>query len=110
MAKNQYQLLRGTHQDATGTHEPGAIVESEIDLVAKQGADRWRRVSSNFTSPASSQPSVPPTQVPKVEDDGLDELTVAELRQYAEENELDLSGKSRKDEIVQAIRDQLGEQ
>ncbi len=37
-------------------------------------------------------------------------MTVAELRQYAEQHEIDLGGATRKDEIVQAITEPTVEQ
>lgn len=37
-------------------------------------------------------------------------MTVAELRQYAQEHEIDLNGATRKDEIVQAITEPIVEQ
>jgi hypothetical protein len=104
MAKERYQLLRGMNQNEQGTQNPGDIVESEVDLVATQGADRWRKVDKNFSPPASTPAAH------AAENDGLEEMTVAELREYADENEIDLSGKSRKDEIVQAIREHLDKQ
>jgi hypothetical protein len=42
-AASAYKLLAGIHVDANGTHEAGAIVYSDKDLVALHGSDKFAK-------------------------------------------------------------------
>lgn len=144
------------------TFKAGEVVESEKDLVAKFGREKFQFLGGSVKD---AEPVVNDSQFPNGQvssghqvstsgpngttiavldksrpvDDGLpegklkpaargqntaadtarakqdaiepefDAMTVAELREYAEEKEIDLSGAHRKDEIIQAIRDHMSE-
>lgn len=108
----------------------GDVVESDDDLAAKHGAGKFMMISDRGRRGAKGTAldeeaarkaplSPPPLEDPKAkkaakpveaeepaEDDGdeLDGMTVAELRELAEEEEVDLSGVHLKAEIVEKIR------
>lgn len=62
-------------------------------------------VAKKFTSADDFEP----TEEIQDDDDGLDELTVDELKTHAKEEEIDLSGLTKKDEIIAKIRQVLEE-
>lgn len=109
----QYRLLRGTHVDKDGTHEPGtktAIVESKVDLVKTQGSARWAYVGRGPQNDEDEEEvrnlgaEFMNGGVEEAEDDALEGMTVKELRQYANDQEIDLHGATTKAEIVNTIR------
>lgn len=100
MAK--YKLLTGWHSGngPSGPHhiykanQPGNnIIESDVDLCARGGYDKFAKVDEgSITGPT---------------DDGLESLTVSQLRDLAKEQNIDLGHSSRKDEIIHTIRNNM---
>lgn len=94
----RYKLLIGRHvvkgHKAFVATEPGNnVVESDVDLVKKFGADKFQRLED-----------VPQNLLPNGENDGLDEMTVAKLRQFASDQQIDLGNATKKDEIISILR------
>ena len=118
MADLTYRLKRGKHQqtvngkvvvysalDPAGNPRPGfgkddEFVTSSVDLIGLFGPEKFERV------PDDQQPQAAPAPAPVVTDgDGLDGLTVAQLKTLAAEEEVDLGPAKRKAELVGAIRE-----
>ena len=102
--KMKFRLLRGRHAVTasqaqgpekqvivvTKTYVKGDIVESDVDLVKKSGANKWEEVEGDVPAP---KPAV-----------DLDSMTVQQLKQYAATEEIDLDDTTKKDEIITLIR------
>lgn len=73
--------------------EPGNnVVESDIDLVAHCGAEKFAKIDQDYPSETN---------------DSLETLTVPELKKFAQNENIDLGNASKKDEIIRAIREAL---
>lgn len=102
---SQFQLLKGSyHQDGRRYNwkdNENNVVESEIDLeVEYPGKFKEVKEVKGMKSPT------PPTRrkltSPKESD--LDDMSVIELRDHANEKGIDLEGATKKEEIIEAIR------
>ncbi len=98
----KFKLVRGRHNDGTKTYGPGDIIESPTDLSLHDPQQlRFVPILENVvTAPAEKQESA---------SDGYNEMTVAELRSYADEGEIDLSGCHSKAAIIARIKDEESE-
>ena len=96
----KFRLVRGLHNDGEKTYQVGDIIETDIDLAAKfnqpsSGSIKFEPLS--MVSPAQSQ----------ADTENLSKLTVKQLKEIAEDNEIDLEGCSTKDEILNAVQGAL---
>jgi hypothetical protein len=100
----------GGHTDANGTYRANgknSIIETDDDLN-KGGRDRQKFLK--LSGPSDDAPA----DVVKVKDsiteskaetgDEFSDMTVQQLRKYANDNEIDLQGAFRKDEILSTLR------
>lgn len=98
VVKENGEIERGKIRTFKGrnmaTKEPGDIVESDVDLVARFGANKFEALD------ASHGPS---------RKNMLKMKTIAELREFAAEEEVDLGDLTKKADIVEAILDWIGE-
>jgi len=110
-----YQLLRGSH--AQGRNEDNSqkvfkarvsdklqegfsdIVESEVDLVKKFGGDKFRRLDSDDYRVDTVEESTED----ETDETDLASLTVAQLKELAEEEGVHLPSGANKSEIIEAI-------
>ena len=98
-----FKLVAGRHihgKDENGKQivfKPGDTVKSEINLIERFGTDKFQLVDSK-TLVSRSDPN-----------DELAELTVRELRQYAEAEEIDVSTATKKSELIALITAAQGE-
>lgn len=69
------------------------IVECENDLAALHGSDKFERIHEQ-----------PPVAAPQRIIVDIESMSFAELREYAEEQEIDLKGAKDKQESLKAIR------
>lgn len=107
MAKYKFKVLRGSHRIGPIKDEDGVITTPGRTI--KRGG-----VIETDTDLAKKFPSQPPKfqRIDVVEEEEndfeaeLNAMTVAELKEKAEAEEVDISGCHRKDEIVQAFLDQ----
>lgn len=97
----KFKLVRGRHSDGTKTYNPGDIIESPTDLSAHD-PQQLRFV------PILEKTNVVETKN-ETTDDGFKEMTVVELRSYAEEGDIDLSGCHSKAAIIARIKDEEAE-
>lgn len=122
MAKYKFKLLRGVHVDETGRHEPGKnpIIESETDLVKRFGGDRYQMLEgppvplprTKAEAKVEAQSAVEKSYLetaggPPPEEDGLEGMSVRELKALAEQREIDLTTCTGKAEILNTIREAL---
>ena len=125
MAK--YKLLRGLHQEGKYpeghpdagkpiTYHPGDIIETHRNLfrLNSPGAIKFQRIEADAKivlpkGPAeqleqkAEEQEAAMAEVPEVSD-GLEELDVKALKSYAKEEEIDLGGAMKKDDILATIR------
>ena len=107
MAKYKFKVLRGSHRVGPVKDEEGVITKPGYN--AKKGS-----IVETDVDLAKRFPSDPPKfmriDVVQEEENGFEEelraLTVDELKEKAEAEEVDLSGCHRKDDIIQAFLDQ----
>lgn len=109
------RLLRGVHAckgAPAGGYQAGSIFESDVDLSLKE-PHRFECVHSSVDEKTVVRSEVAQHEVPDDDDveddegDGLDEMSLKDLRSYAADNEIDLGKAKRKSTIVQLIRDGL---
>lgn len=118
-----FKLLRGYHRDwshkidrdtrqRTTTKrmfKPGEVVESEKDLAKlfnRPGSVKFERLPDPPQAQISqSQETVAVQRKPDVD---LEAMTVRDLRELAEQEEIDLSGATTKEQIVKALRQAMG--
>lgn len=110
----KFRLVVGQHiqndpsgaKDADGrpiskTYRQGDIVPSEKDLVQMFNAPGSVKFQRVFQDEEEYTQSIAPAAKPT---DGLEDLSVKELQRLAAEDEIDLRGAVKKDEIISAIR------
>lgn len=107
-----YRLKVGMHQQ-TDPNDPKkkinydaqdpklCIVPSTIDLEKELGRDKFELVDDVVAARALS-PSLPAGKK-----DVMDDMTIPELRRLAEDEEVDLTGLTRKEEIIAKIRSEI---
>ena len=103
----KFRLLRGDHQHGGKMYKKNDIIESDIELDTVFGANKFQRLHIAPTEVQQVEVPEPVETTPGIgqnQNDGLSEMTVAELKQFAEEEEIDLDAGLRKDEIVNVIR------
>jgi len=105
----KFKVLRGQHSEGGETYRAGDVVDSASDLNRHNspGAKKFEQLEGGV----ADVPSASPPATPAVEDedsgeesDDLDDMTVVQLKTFAEEEEIDLAGVSRKDEILSTVR------
>ena len=99
MAK--FRVLHGLHSEGGRVYDAGSVVDSKSNLLRfnQPGAVKFQALpdSTLLDSTPVSEPDTEPTDL-------LENMTVADLRKLAEEEEINLDGTTRKDQIVAAIR------
>jgi len=124
---HKYKLLHGVHSQGKAIFYPGDVFENEKDITKTMNipgvVPRVQVLSSSEES--SSEPTEEsavstaveeaPQEAPvedtwegeeviKPEDDGLQKLTVAQLKETANDMELDITGVMKKDALINLIR------
>ncbi len=93
--------------DAKFRNSEGDIVESTEDLEKKFGSNKFRRIRDDENAnmpPETAKEQEYEDNVPGVNQrETLEAMTVDELRELAEAEEVDLSGLHKKDEIIDAL-------
>ncbi len=118
----RFRLLRGVHGDKNGKYKKGDIIETETDLVEKFNADgfpaKFQRLEDtpDKRKPDTSSVAVLDPEEDEDSDPGdtdeftredIESMNVKELRELAEENEIDISGAKGKQAILKAILAEL---
>ncbi len=95
-------------------YKKGDIVDSEKDLCKmfnSRGVRKFRKMPDN--TPAIRASSTPETELPEADvttvEDAFAGLTISALRAIAEEEEIDLGDATLKRDILQILRDSIGE-
>ena len=90
----KFRLKRGHHEQGKGQerrrYTKGDIVESDIDLAARFGSEKFQRIEE---SAASSSPAAT----------DFKQMKIAELKDYAEEEGIDLGEAKTKQQIVDIL-------
>lgn len=93
----KFRLMHGIHDQGDGRlYKRGDVVVSDQELDKRFGYNRFQRLDDQAA--VSSAPSNEPV------DDVFSDMTVAELKKFAEEEEIDLDGATKKDVILAVIR------
>ncbi len=116
----RYRLLAGIHSDRGNTYTPDPpdnVIESEIDLVARFGKNKFERlhtdevVSLDGIQPGGDTIQPGPVAVAPAAQDiqpvdaaSLEGMSLTELREIAEEEEVDLPPKATKQQLIAAIQ------
>lgn len=100
----RFRVLKGKYHEGAGgerkTYSPGDIVTSNVDLVSTFGTRKFERIDDSGRSVALSPPR---RQEPPAPTNDLSSLTVGELKRLAADEEIDLGGVNRKEDIVRII-------
>ncbi len=111
--KTESKRYRATRGDITGED----IVVSDTRLDKQFGPQKFQMIEA--ISVGQPKPNPKPVVIDETvdaisdefpeetEDDGLADLTVKELRSFAEEEGIDLGHAGKKTDIIEAIRDEL---
>jgi len=104
----KFKVLRGRHTEGGVMYQAGEVVDSSSDLNKHNspGSRKFEQLSGEVAdAPSASLPeSSEDDEDPEEGSDELDGMTVAQLKTFAAEEEIDLSGVSRKSDILSAIR------
>lgn len=98
----KYKLLGGMHSETMENGTSVIVRKGEIftsqhdDLHVKFGRDKFYPVGESTVVEEQEEPSQNTID--------FNSMTVAELRTYAEDNEIDLEGATKKDDIILAIK------
>lgn len=86
----RFELLSGIHNEGGKTYYPGDVINSASNLAEhnKPNAFRFR--------------PLPKSEADR--DEGLDAMTVSQLREFAAEEEIDLGDATKKDEILRLCK------
>lgn len=96
-----FKILGGSLDVGDGEiYQRGDIVHSEQELDKRFGARKFQRLdpTSNFVS----SPEV--TVAENASADDLEDMTVAELKRFAADEEIDLNSATRKEDILAVLR------
>lgn len=106
----EFRIRAGAHQGEKGKiYTQGDVIETDRDLVALFGADKFDLVSGKpKTENVSRQVQTPTVRdtPPTTTLPDFDTMTVAQLEAFAEENEIDLTGAKTKAEKVAILKGQ----
>ncbi len=97
-----YKVLRGRHAEQDRVYDVDDVVDSKSDLDAlnSQNSQKFEYIGPGSFSVDSSKPTVTQDW-----EGPLDSMTVSQLRELAEGEEIDLEGTTRKDEILTIIKE-----
>lgn len=124
----KFKVLRGKHAEGRNpdgsqrVYQQGEVVDSVSDLsrLNSSGAVKFERIDEaprgtparepvvaaapGFVAAAPGFVNAPAAAPPVPAQDGLDSMTVADLKSLAEEEEIDLAGARYKDDMIAKIR------
>lgn len=111
-----FRLKIGHHSDGTKKYKQGSKVRSEIDLEKRFGKDKFERLfdeerreeerkARGETEPQEVSEEEPSTDTVQGDVATLQTMTVAELKQLAESEEIDLGTAKTKEQIIKVIVD-----
>lgn len=105
-----YRVLAGMHAEGRGkerrTYPKGAYVVSKVDLERRFGSRKFRLISNDDLEDSVAKANDPfrAPRPPKPINDGLDAMNAKQLRELAENDEIDVSNCKTKTELIAAIR------
>lgn len=100
----KYKVLRGRHAEYGRVYDIGDIVDSrsDLDVLNSLNSQKFEYIGPGTYSKTSSTES-------EAGQDSLDSMTVAQLKELAEGEEIDLDGATRRDEILTIIKEAQSE-
>ena len=93
----RFKVLRGCHSEGGKIYKKGDIVESATDLLKHNDPKEPRFASVDDVVETASADAE--------KHEGLAEMTFAELKTYAEEGEIDITGLTTKDQLIAKIKE-----
>lgn len=97
-----FRLLAGRHHEGGITYNRGDVFKSASDLLKH---NRGHRKFELLAETPQVQQTAPTSTLTSEPTDELSGRTVAELRAMAEEDEIDLGGATKKEDILRIIRE-----
>lgn len=102
-----YKLLRGMHAEGRGTerriYKRGALVESDVNLEERFGSEKFRKMGESKKRAVREEPE--DDEPEDDEDDDLEGMTVLQLKELAENEEINIEGLKVKADIIDRIRE-----
>ena len=95
----EFQLLRGVHDQGGQTYYPGEIFTSEQDLAA-----RFNLPGSPERVALIQEFEPPPDEIPEPPKGDLEQMTLADLREMAAAEGIDVEGLGKKAELVERMK------
>ena len=107
-----FRVLHGRHVEGKTpdgkqrTYVQGDIVDSQSDLTCfnSPGAIKFEKIESGRMPENTPALAGSPATVAEKENDGLEAMSLAELRKMAEEEEIDVKTAKTKDQVIATIR------
>lgn len=106
VVNRRFKLLHGIHNEGGKTYYPGDVIDSASDLSKHNRPSnvRYEPVAEETDDPLGSADTLQANPVPLESGAPLESLTIAQLRQLAEEYEVDLGDAAKKGEIIDALQ------
>ena len=98
-----FELMGGTHSDDGGDYATGDLVVSKYDLTGRYGK-RFKPIPFPARSETDEDLDGLAGPVPGSDDDGLDRLSLRELRELAAEGQIELPVHADKAQVIARIR------
>lgn len=106
-----YRVLRGRHNEGNVTYYKGGpdgdVFESNKDILALNGSvptKKFELVTSTVQKVSTKDTEAGETAPQTVPDDGLEHMTIEELRRHASAEGISLHGATKKEDILATIR------
>lgn len=102
----KFKLLVGVHEDKNGRYDARDskrnIVESDHDLVKIFGAEKFRRLGKFVEVDPEDESKVINEDIEV--NDSFEDMSIAQLRKFAKDEEIELGEAKSKEEIITVLR------
>lgn len=100
----KFRVLRGKHHEHGRAYVPGDVVDSAFDLnkMNTPAGAKFEELRDQSIPATGEEPEPEPAETEVPEFEGWD---IKQLREYAEEHEIDVSDLKRRDAIIKKIQE-----
>jgi len=107
----RFKVLRGCHAEGKRVYQRGEVVTTDVDLAKRfnsPGSIKFQQLPDDSPVQQAAEAGYDSADEPSVVQ--LEAYTVKQLRDLADSNDVDLVGFTKKEEIINALREaQVGE-